>query len=93
VLTKTAIAVYYEATWRQKADRNSKLKFLNVQTTGLAGRPHPLLLGVLTTQEVMRSMVQCWQVIIPATPNWAVTETWMHSVVFVSPYIHSMLLL
>ena len=57
VLTKTAIAAYYEATWHQKADRNSKLKFLNVQTTGLAGRPHPVLLGVLTTQEVMRSRV------------------------------------
>ena len=42
---------------RQKAATNSKLEFLNVQVTGLTGRPHPVLSGILTTQEVARSRV------------------------------------
>ena len=46
-----------EATWRLRAARNSKLAFLNVQCTGLAGKPHPVLSGILTTQEVMRSRI------------------------------------
>lgn len=57
VVTKTAIVAFYEETWRQKAATNSKLEFLNVQVTGLTGRPHPVLSGILTTQEVTRSRV------------------------------------
>ena len=57
MITKTAIVAYYEKTWRLKAATNSKLKFLNVQATGLTGRPHPVLSGILTTQEVTRSRV------------------------------------
>ena len=48
---------HHEVIWRQKASSNSKLDFLNVKTAGLSGRPHPVLSGILTTQEVMRARV------------------------------------
>ena len=54
---KTSVRVYHERNWRAKAATNSKLGFFNVQTIGLSGRPHPVLLGVMTTQEVTRSRV------------------------------------
>ena len=57
ILIKTTITAFYEAIWREKASRNSKLFFLNVQVTGLAGRPHPVLSGVMSTQEVVRSRI------------------------------------
>ena len=57
MVTKSAIVAYYKETWRQKAATNSKLEFLNVQVTGLTGRPHPVFPGVLTTHEVVRSRV------------------------------------
>ena len=57
VVTKTAVTAYYERFWRYKATLNSKLGFLNIQATGLAGRVHPVLSGIMTTQEVMRSRV------------------------------------
>ena len=52
VLTKTAVTAFHEVALREKAAGNSKLNFLNVQTIGLTGRPHPVLSGVLTTREV-----------------------------------------
>ena len=57
VLTRTTVTSYYEHLWRQKAATNSKMHFLNVQVTGLSGRGHPVLSGLLTTQEVFRSRV------------------------------------
>jgi hypothetical protein len=57
VYTKTTVTAYHEVNWRGKAAGNSKLNFLNVQTNGLAGRPHPVLSGILTTQEVLRSRI------------------------------------
>ena len=57
VLTRTSVTSYYEQLWRKKAATNSKLNFLNVQVTGLSGRQHPVLSGLLTTQEVTRSRV------------------------------------
>ena len=57
LFTRNAIVTHYEVFWRQKAATNSKLDFLNVKVTGLAGRPHPVLSGILTTQEVMRARV------------------------------------
>ena len=55
--TKTVITSYHEAAWRSKASSNSKLSYLNIQATGLSGRPHPVLTGILTTQEVIISRV------------------------------------
>ena len=57
VTVKTMIAAHHEATWRSKAAANSKLSYLNVQASGLSGRPHPVLTGIMTTQEVVRSRV------------------------------------
>ena len=54
---KTAIAAHHESLWRSKAASNSKLTFLNVQATGLSGRPHPVLMGINTTQDVVFSRV------------------------------------
>ena len=56
-MTKTAITSTHEAAWRKKASGNSKLNFLNVQTLGLTKRVHPVLSGVLTTQEAERSRI------------------------------------
>ena len=55
--TQTAVRSSIEATWCRKAAENSRLTFLNVQTTGLAGRPHSVLSGIMTTQEVIRSRI------------------------------------
>ena len=54
---KIKVTSYFEALWRRKAANNSKLSFLNVQTLGLSGKPHPVLSHILTTQEVMHSRV------------------------------------
>ena len=50
--TKTAVTAFHEAVWRDKATINYKLQYLNVQCTGLSGRPHPVLSWVQTTQDV-----------------------------------------
>ena len=50
--TKTLVTAYHETAWREKALSNYKLQYLNVQCTGLSGRPHPVLLWVQTTQDV-----------------------------------------
>ena len=56
-LNKTRILAYYEALWRAKAASNSRITFLNVQLTGLSGRPHAILSSILTTQDVCKSRV------------------------------------
>ena len=53
--TQIAITSYHEATLRSKALRNFKLEYLNVQATGLSGRPHPVLSWVMTTRDVVVS--------------------------------------
>ena len=50
--TKTAVIRHHESTLRLKALGNSKLNYLNVQTTSLSGRPHPVLSWVETTRDV-----------------------------------------
>ena len=57
VLCKTAVTAWHEQSWRQKASANSKLTFLNVQTTGLTSRPHPVLRGIMTTHDVVRARI------------------------------------
>lgn len=54
---KTAVTAYHEGSLREKAAGNSKLNFLNVQTIGLTGRPHPVLSNIVTTQEVPHSRI------------------------------------
>ena len=51
---KTRVISFHESALRNKAIKNYKLKYLNVQLTGLTGRPHPILSWVLTTQDVLR---------------------------------------
>ena len=57
MVTRTAVTIHHERKWRDKAATNSKVGFLNVKASGLTGRPHPVLAGVLTTQEVMRARI------------------------------------
>ena len=54
--TKAAVTSHHERTLRDKAVSNLKLRYLNVQATGLTGRPHHVLSWLLTTQDV--SMVR-----------------------------------
>ena len=51
--TSIAVLSHHERLWRQKASNNKKLQYLNVQCTGLTGKPHPILSWVLTTQDVV----------------------------------------
>ena len=53
--TQEKVLAYHEAILRKKALSNSKLRFLNVQLSGLSGRIHPTLSGINTTQDVVRS--------------------------------------
>ena len=51
--TKAAVVSYHEHTLRQKAGTNRKLKYLNVQTLSLLGKPHPILSWVSTTRDTV----------------------------------------
>ena len=53
----TAVISHTEVSWREKTARKSNLGFLNIQVAGLTGKPNPVLSGILTTQEVVRSRV------------------------------------
>ena len=52
--TKTKVTCYWEAMWRSKAVTNTKLAYLNVQTVGLSGQPHPMFRWVSSTRDVTR---------------------------------------
>ena len=52
--TRIAVTSHHERLLRSKASTNIKLKYLNVQTSGLSGRSHPMLTSVHTTQDVTR---------------------------------------
>ena len=54
---KAVVISYHELSLRKKASRNYKLRFLNVQVSGLSGKPHPVLSWILTTQDVMRARI------------------------------------
>ena len=49
---KAAVISHHESIWRQHSVHNLKTKYLNLQATGLSGRPHPVLAWVQTTQDV-----------------------------------------
>ena len=50
----TKITAFHESELRQLAVNNSKMKYLNVATLGLTGRPHPVLNGPTTTHQVRK---------------------------------------
>jgi hypothetical protein len=54
-LVNTKIITQHEKQMRQKALTNWKLGFINIQMTGLSGRPHPILSDVLTSHEALKS--------------------------------------
>ena len=53
-LVNTTIVVYYENKLRTEAKSNSKMNYLNVQLSGLSGRPHPALLNIFTTHDARK---------------------------------------
>ena len=53
----TKICAYYENSLRGHAATNSKMLYLNVSLSGLRGRAHPALSGLITTQEVQKSRI------------------------------------
>ena len=50
-LVNTAITSWHERNMRCLSQNNSKMRFLNVNLTGLSGRPHPALKNIETTQD------------------------------------------
>ena len=50
-LVKTRITTWHERYLRGLSQNNSKMKYLNVQLSGLTGRPHPVLQNIQTTQD------------------------------------------
>ena len=54
-LILTKITAYYERKLRADAEGNSCLDYLNVSVTGLRGRRHPAISGLITTEEVKTS--------------------------------------
>ena len=53
-LVKTRVITWHERDMRTKSETNSKMKYLNVQVSGLSGRPHPVLENINTTQEAKK---------------------------------------
>ena len=50
-LVKTRITAWYERELRLRASCSSKMSYLNVQLSGLSGKPHPALCGINTTHD------------------------------------------
>ena len=53
-LVKTRVTVWYERELRNQALSNSKMKYLNISLNGLSGQPHPVLHGILSTQDAKK---------------------------------------
>ena len=53
-LVKTRVTIWHEKDLREKSLNNSKMKYLNVQLSGLSGAPHPALRNIITTQDVKK---------------------------------------
>ena len=51
---KCLVTVWYETELRRQAHCNSKMKYLNVQISGLCGQPHPALLNINITQDAKK---------------------------------------
>ena len=57
-LVKTKVTAWQEKVLRARSEENSKMKYLNVQLSGLSGRPHPVLQNIHTTQDVKKLRIQ-----------------------------------
>ena len=53
-LVATNVTIYHERLLKEHAAANSKMKYLNVQLTGLSGNPHPALHNIYTTQQAKK---------------------------------------
>ena len=53
----TKISAYFENFMREKAMKSSSMQYLNVSLTGLRGKKHPALSGIVTTHEVRKSKI------------------------------------
>ena len=53
-LIKSRVTIWHEVHLRQLSCSNSKMKYLNVELTGLSGAPHPALRDIRTSQEVKK---------------------------------------
>ena len=51
---RTKITCYTEQKLREKAKKNSKMCYLNVELSGLSGAPHVALLNINTTQDCLK---------------------------------------
>ena len=60
-LILTKITAYHERQLRDRAINNSKMSFINVSTTGLSGKCHPILRNIVTTVDVKaaRPVIKC----------------------------------
>ena len=54
---KTKICAYHESNLRTSAITNSRMTYLNVSLTGLRGRAHPALSGLMTSTDVKNSRI------------------------------------
>ena len=55
ILTK--ISAFFETDMRDKAKNSSSMRYLNVSLTGLRGKKHPALSGIVTTHEVKKAKI------------------------------------
>ena len=53
-LVVTKVTAHHERYLREKAEQNSSMQYLNVQLSGLTGRPHPALLNISETRQALR---------------------------------------
>ena len=60
-MVMSRITAYHEKSLREKASINSKMTFMNVAVTGLTGRSHPILSGIVTVDEVKaaKPVIKC----------------------------------
>ena len=56
-LVRTKIGAPYEQNFRELAENNSQMTYLNVSLSGLNGRRHPALSDIITTTEVQKSRI------------------------------------
>ena len=53
-LVRTKVTAWHERQLRELSVKNSKMRYLNVQLSGLSGRLHPVLHNIFTTQDAKK---------------------------------------